>query len=216
MLTSPTAKRILVYGDSYTFGKIPGGMRYDSVTRFTGVMQKELGEEYDIIEEGLRGRTLAGENGFFPERDGLTQFGPILASHLPLDLIVLILGTNDLNSRGDTSPDKIINSYQKYLDKISWWCEHLGGFTIPLVLLVAPPLTNEQASYQAFGEMFKGSDFKSKELVTHIAKFAKDNHLAYFDASSLIIPSSVDGIHLSEGENHKLGVTLARVIKHTI
>src|SRR5689334_11654512 len=98
MNTNKAAKTILIYGDSFTFAKIPGGLRYDCETRFTGVLQKELGKDYEVIEEGLRGRTVSGENSFFPYRNGLEQFGPIIGSHLPLDLLVLFLGTNDLNS----------------------------------------------------------------------------------------------------------------------
>lgn len=78
MNTNIAAKQIMVYGDSYVFGKIPGGLRYDAATRFTGVMQSYLGDGYEIIEEGLRGRTLSGENGFFPRRDGLSQFDGII------------------------------------------------------------------------------------------------------------------------------------------
>lgn len=66
MNTNISAKRILIYGDSYVFGKIPSGLRYDSATRFTGVMQSYLGSDYEIIEEGLRGRQFLEKMGSSP------------------------------------------------------------------------------------------------------------------------------------------------------
>ena len=140
MNTSLSAKRILIYGDSFVFGVIPGGSgaRYDASTRYTGVAQNYLGSEYEIIEEGLRGRTVSGDNGFFPNRDGLVQFDGIFGSHLPLDLIIIGLGTNDTNSARDLSPEAIVAGYTKYLRGISWWCKHLG-FTKPKVAFIAPP-----------------------------------------------------------------------------
>jgi len=97
MNTNISAKQILIYGDSYVFGIIPGGngARYDSSTRYTGVAQNYLGSDYNIIEEGMRGRTISGENGFFPHRDGLKAFDGIIGSHFPLDLVIIGLGTND-------------------------------------------------------------------------------------------------------------------------
>lgn len=215
MLTNPSAKRILVYGDSFTFGKIPGGMRYDSATRFTGVMQQELGDKYDVIEEGLRGRFLSGDNPFFPERDGLAQFGPILASHLPLDLVIFLLGTNDSNSGGTRSPSELAAAYSQYLEKISWWCDHLGGFTVPSVLLVAPPPTDE-SHMDVFADMFRGSQAKTSELPHHLAKFAENNPLHFFDSSTLISASPLDGIHLSKEDNRKLGVSLAAKVREIL
>lgn len=119
MNTSISAKRILIYGDSYTFGKIPNGLRFDSATRFTGVTQSYLGSEYEIIEEGLRGRTISGENGFFPHRDGLKQFDGIIGSHLPLDLVIIFMGTNDSNSSSKSTTEEIVAPFTKYIRGVS-------------------------------------------------------------------------------------------------
>jgi lysophospholipase L1-like esterase len=204
-------KDILVYGDSYVFAKIPGGPRFDAKTRFTGVLQKELGLEYEIIEEGLRGRTVSGNNSFFPDRNGSEQFGPIFASHLPIQLLVLLVGTNDTNSGSDRSPEVIVSNFDQYLQQVKWWCEHLG-FPEPQILLVAPPIIKEKESYKAFGDIFKGSQIRLEKLPQLYKDYAKDKGVHFLDSSSEIEVSDIDGIHLDESNNAKLGKLLAKKI----
>ncbi len=212
MNTRPTAKNILIFGDSYTFGKIPGGLRHPADVRFTGVMQTILGVEYNIIEEGLRGRMLEGENPYFPYRNGAEQFGAILGSHLPLDLIVLFLGTNDANNGAGKSPAQIVAGYDGYLEKVNWWADHLG-FTVPKIMLVSAPPINEEASIKAFGEFFKGARAKLLELAPLVEKYTAEKNLAYFNSAPYVTISDVDGIHLDEEANRKLGEALTEKIR---
>jgi len=212
MVTNKNAKRILIYGDSYTFGKIPGGARYDSETRFTGILQKELGENFDVIEEGLRGRTVDGENRAFQYRNGFPQFGPILGSHFPLDLVVFFLGTNDLNNGSDKSPEQVAKGYDGYIERVEWWSKHLD-FTTPKIMIVAPPNIFERASYKLFGAIFKGSESRIRKLPKVLEKFTNSKELFFFDSSAVVTVSEIDGIHLSAEENKKLGEALANKIK---
>lgn len=217
MNTNISAKRILIYGDSFVFGVIPGGggARYDASTRYTGVAQNYLGSDYEIIEEGLRGRTVTGENGFFPHRNGLLQFDGIFGSHLPLDLIIIGLGTNDLNSSRNLSPEEIVASYAKYLRGINWWCKHLG-FPKPKIAFIAPPHVDEPESSKVFKNIFHGSGPKSLKLPSLIKEFAKNNKVLCFDASVLVKPSPLDGVHLDIENNHILGRALAQFIKEVL
>ncbi|MEI8232203.1 MAG: GDSL-type esterase/lipase family protein [bacterium] len=215
MNTSVSAKRILVYSDSYVFGKIPGGLRYDSSTRFTGVMQNYLGADYEIIEEGLRGRNLAGENGFFPHRNGLIQFDGIFGSHLPLDVVMIFLGTNDCNSSRDVTPEEIVANYTKYLRSIGWWCKHLD-FPKPKIVLIAPPAIDEPTSHKWFKNIFNSAGPKIAALPTLIKEFAENNKVYYFDASKVVTFSPVDGIHLDIENNRLLGKSLAQFIKEVV
>lgn len=212
MNTNISAKRILIYGDSYVFGKIPGGSRYDASTRFTGVMQNYLGSDYEIIEEGLRGRNLAGENGFFPHRNGLTQFDGIFGSHLPLDVVMIMLGTNDCNSSHDYTPGEIIANYTKYLRSIGWWCKHLG-FPKPKVVLIAPPAIDEPASHTDFKHIFNSAGPKITTLPQLIKDFAEENKVYFFDASKVIKVATPDGVHLDIENNRLLGRALTQFIK---
>ncbi len=207
----PKTKDILVYGDSLTFGKIPGGLRHSRELRFTGVLQDVLGDDYEIIEEGLRGRTVSNENAFFPFRNGLEQFGPIFGSHLPLHLLILFLGTNDINSGSAHTVEQIGESFNEYNSKIIWWCEHLG-FEVPKVLLIAPPIVYEEESKKAFGEIFTGAQIKSKQLPQVYENIAKSLNWHFFDSSKVVVPSKLDGVHLDEENNRLLGETLVREV----
>ena len=217
MNTNVSAKRILIYGDSYTYGKIPvpEGNRYDSATRFTGVTQGYLGSDYEIIEEGLRGRTIAGENGFFPHRDGLVQFDGIVGSHFPLDLVIIFLGTNDSNSSRKSTPEELVSPLIKYIRGVSWWAKHLG-FDKPRIALVIPPTIDEVASDKAFKTIFSGSGDKILAMQKLIKQLADDNKALTFDASKVVTVSQVDGIHLDAENNRLLGKALAQFIKEVL
>jgi len=215
MNTNVSAKRVLIYGDSYTFGKIPDGNRFDSATRFTGVMQSYLGSDYEIIEEGLRGRTISGENGFFPHRDGLVQFDGIIGSHFPLDLVIIFLGTNDSNSSRKSSPEDLVSPLLKYIRGVSWWAKHLG-FDKPRIALVIPPTIDEVASDKAFKNIFNGSGEKIIAIQKLIKQLAENNKVLTFDASKVVTSSPLDGVHLDAENNHLLGRTLAQFIKEVL
>ena len=93
-------KTILCYGDSNTWGYDPvNACRYDRNIRWPGVLQKELGQAYYVKEEGLCGRTTVWDDPVEGHKNGLKQLTPILHSHCPLDLVVIMLGTNDLKMR---------------------------------------------------------------------------------------------------------------------
>lgn len=215
MNTNISTKQILIYGDSYVFGKISGGLRYDSATRFTGVTQSYLGSDYAIIEEGLRGRTLSGENGFVPHRDGLEQFGPIQASHLPLDLVFIFLGLNDCNSSRKDTPEEIVAVYTKYLRTMGWWSKHLG-FPKPKIVLIASPFIDEPRSINEYKNIFNGTGPKILALPSLIKEFADQNKVLSFDSSKIVTVSPVDGVHLDIDNNHKLGRALAQFIKEVL
>ena len=93
-------KHVLVYGDSNSWGFEPGsGKRYGEEVRWTGVLAENLGSDTRVIEEGLNGRTTVFDDPLEPGRNGKTYLGPCLQSHHPLDLVILMLGTNDLKHR---------------------------------------------------------------------------------------------------------------------
>ena len=187
-------------------------MRYPADKRYTGIVQQELGENYNVIEEGLRGRTIADENSFFPFRDGSKQFGPVFGSHLPLDLVVIFLGTNDLNSGSSKTIKEIVLGFNNYLKLVSFWSEHLG-FPEPKVLLAGPPQIDEKSSYAILKDIFKGSEEKSKQLHFEIKKYSQEKNIYFFDTYEIIQPSSIDGVHLDEENNRLLGTALATFIK---
>ena len=117
-------KHILCYGDSNTHGYIPGGGRYDDDTRYTGILAKLLGSDYRIIEEGLNSRTSSFDDPFEPYKNGMDCLVPCLDSHKPLDLTILMLGSNDMKIYFSPSVEKIAGSFPPSSIAIS---HELGG-----------------------------------------------------------------------------------------
>lgn len=213
MKTDLTAKRVLFYGDSLVFGKVSGeNKRLDSKTRFTGVVQDILGSNWEIIEEGLRARTLYGENSFFPERNGLEQFGPIVGSHLSIDVLVLFLGTNNANSTASPRSEDVSDAIRQYLDKLKFWSEFLS-VSLPRLIIVLPPAITEtnydEASQKIFGE---GAANKVSELCSYLEYAAKSQGIDTLTASEHCAPASGDGIHLDQAGNQSLAVALVQKI----
>ncbi len=201
------SKRILAYGDSLTWGRIANQFkRYDVDTRWTGVLQNELGNDYEVIEEGLRGRFLAGENPFVPNRDGLAQFGPILASHFPLDLVVIMLGTNDTNSRANKSAGDIAKGLNNYFQEIDEWVTDFQ-VSMPKVLVIAPPLIDETRLKE--NSMFEGATTKSREFAQEFENIAKEYGAFFFDSSKYAPQDGEDGVHISGESHRRLGTNLA-------
>ena len=107
-------KNILCYGDSNTWGFIPGsGKRYTEDIRWTGLLQRGLGHGYQVIEAGVNGRTTSFDDPFCNYLNGWKSLPYSLLSAKPVDLLIISLGTNDLkftDARGSSKGiEAIIN-----------------------------------------------------------------------------------------------------------
>src|SRR4051794_36747894 len=132
-------KTVLCYGDSNTWGYDPATRtRYPLEVRWTGVLANRLGLEYRVVEEGLNGRTTRWDDPIETGRTGLTYLRPCIESHQPLDLIIIMLGTNDLKRRFDLSASDIAQSAAELTD-LAWRLGHEPDGSHAQVLLVAPP-----------------------------------------------------------------------------
>lgn len=214
IITGKYTKSIVLYGDSLVYGKQSGvNARLPADMRFAGVLQTLLGSDFDIIPEGLRARTMYGENPHFSERDGYQQFGPIIGSHLPVDLVVLFLGTNDCNSRTPFEPLKIAGSLKDYMQKIKEWTDYFE-ILMPKVLVILPPDIDESSYDQSMQDIFgRGASMRVKELRPALAKTADELSLPSFDSSQVCAPAWGDGIHLDAENNRSLAVALEKVIR---
>jgi lysophospholipase L1-like esterase len=106
------ARRILVYGDSLTWGWTPVApitptVRHPAEDRWTTALEAALGEGYEVIAEGLSGRTTNIDDPTDPKLNGADYLPAALASHEPLDLVVILLGTNDTKAYLDRTPLEI-------------------------------------------------------------------------------------------------------------
>jgi lysophospholipase L1-like esterase len=193
-------KRVLCYGDSNTWGYIPGtGKRYDCSVRWPMLLQNGLKEEFTIIEEGLRGRTTVFDDHLVPGRNGLTYLTPCLQSHAPLDLLVLMLGTNDRKTRFNLTVEEIASGLERLLRTIK--CIEAGnkiGET-PRILVLSPPSLGEIPHSQY---AYRNSVTKDCPLASEYRDVADRNGCDFFDIESRLTAGGSDGIHLT-AEDHK-------------
>ena len=199
-------KTILCYGDSNTWGfDAATRQRYGPDVRWTGVLQRELGSGYRVIEEGLNGRTTLWDDPIVPYRNGKTYLVPCLESHDPLDLVTILLGTNDLKHRFDLNPSDIAQSAAE-LGLLARQTARTAAGEPPVVLLIAPPPVTTLTAYD---QMFEGAVEKSKQFAHYYRLAAEWYEVEFFDAGSVIVSSDLDGIHFEAEEHGKLGRAIA-------
>ena len=211
-------KRIMFYADSLTWGWVPMDNavpthRYPFEQRWTGVMAAELGDGYEIVEEALSGRTTAVDDPTDPRLNGASYLPSALASHLPLDLVILFLGTNDTKVYFNRSPFEIAAGVSVLIDQIAKSAGGVGtAYPAPQVLLVAPPpLGTFQHTW--FAELFRGGLEKSAELARHYEALATFLGIPFINAGEVTSTGGVDGIHFTAENNEALGRALARKVE---
>ena len=197
---------ILCFGDSLTWGWNPVDRgRYSFEKRWTGILQWELGDPYHIIEEGLNGRTTIWDDPIEGEKNGKKYLVPCLESHMPLDLVIIMLGTNDLKLRFNKSAFEIAaaaDSLAQIVQKSQSGQNHQS----PKVLLVSPPPLGKLTNWD---EMMEGGREKSKKLARCYEMFAGDHGYHFIDAGKFVTTSDIDGLHWEESENLKFGKAVA-------
>ncbi len=190
--------RILCYGDSNTFGYIPGrGGRYNRHTRWPGRLQELLGSEYQVIEEGLCGRTTAFEDMTEPGRNGLDRIRDAVERSLPLDVLVIMLGSNDCKAQFGASAAEIAGGLEQVAAQARGG--EASGFR---VLLVAPAAMTDRVMHSGFGSEFDQRSIKvSKELAEAYEALAGKCGCDFLDGSKVTQVSEIDGLHL-DAEGH--------------
>ena len=201
-------KNILCFGDSNTWGFPPDcGARYDRQTRWPGVLQQALGEDYYVIEEGLPGRNTVWNDPVEGGKNGLKQLLPLIHSHMPLDLLIIMLGTNDFKNRFSVSPLDISWSIGRLVKAARDSGHPLLGEAPEVLVLCPPPLAD--LSNSPFAGILVGAEAKSRQLAAVLGSFCEDNQIRMFDAGSVVQTSPVDGVHWEPEEHRKLGVAVA-------
>lgn len=202
---------VVCFGDSNTHGADPvTGGRFGREVRWPGVLARLLAGHARVIEEGLNGRTTVWDDPFTDGRNGRTYLLPCLRSHQPVDLLVLMLGTNDVKPMFTAEPFEVALGMQSLVDMaLGSGSGPAGG--PPQVLVVAPPRLGEvTALSELWG--FRDRQAKALALAPLYETLARDHGVAFFDAGSIVEADSVDGVHFS-AEGH--GV-LARALEPVV
>ena len=206
-------KTILCYGDSNTWGYNPAtAERFSRDERWTGVLRNELGDGYLIMEEGLNGRTTVWDDPIEGYKNGKEYLIPCLETHKPLDLVIIMLGTNDLKVRFSVSAFDIANG-AGVLVGIVQKSETGRNNGSPKVLLMAPPPVSKLTD---FAEMFEGAEAKSRKFSQHYRRVAEEYGCEFLDTSEVIVSSELDGIHFETNEHQKLGKAVAAAVRQIL
>ena len=194
-------KQILCFGDSNTYGLIPDTKgRYDWEIRWTGRIGEKLKEaEYRIIEEGLCGRTTIFDDSLRPGRRGTELLPVILESHQPIEVVILMLGTNDCKALYNATAEIIGLGIERLLDQIE------KGAPGAKVLLVSPIHLGERVWEEGYDPEFNEVSIQtSKNLEQVYRKIAHKRNISFLSASAYAKPSENDREHLDEEGHEKL------------
>lgn len=209
-------KTILCYGDSLTWGysaEGPGRHAYED--RWPSVLAAGLGEGFNVIAEGLNGRTTAYDDHLADcDRNGARVLPTILHTHYPLDLVIIMLGANDMKPFICGRAIGAKQGMERLVDMVN---QHAYGFDAkaPQVILVAPPAlcATEEADFDA---MFDGGVAESKKLAAMYAEVADAAGCAFFDAGSVAVTTPIDGVHLDAANTRAIGAALVPFVRRLV
>lgn len=206
--------QLLCFGDSNTHGTLPmehadDRRRLTRRHRWPGVLHSVLGHNWRVTEEGLPGRTTVHDDPIEGRhRNGLRFLQGLLETHRPVDIVVIMLGTNDLKARFAVSATEIATGLGHLVDVVVRSDAGPNG-NPPAVVLVAPPPVLETG---IFAEMFRGAGDKSANLSQAIRDMADRKGTGFIDAGLHAESDPLDGIHLSRQGHHDLGQAIGRYL----
>ena len=207
-------KSVVCFGDSNTWAYIPGsgGKRYPFEKRWTSVLAEKLGSGVNVIPEGLNGRTTVFDDPVTGNKAGLKHLDIILTSHYPIDLLIIMLGTNDLKDRFNVQPSEIAKALGRLIEYAKKSTAGIDG-NPPDILLVCPPPILEAPVYRE--EFLEGVE-KSQNLKMEYKKLAESFGIPVFFAGDFLSSSPVDGIHWTEEGHKTFGSEIAMIIKNLV
>ena len=208
-------KNILCFGDSNTWGYDPATQtRFSKDIRWTGVLQQLLGSKYNVIEEGLNGRTTNvnekqdhGLGYFRPFRSAMDLLSVLIETNSPLDLIIVMLGTNDLKTNFNQSSEMIAKNMRLVCESII----SNDYFQSKSIILVAPTHINENSPNLL--DSFVGTTSASQSFANSYKKISDDLGLFFLDASESVKTNEIDGLHWDAMQHSDFANSLFNKIK---
>lgn len=210
-------KTVLLFGDSNTHGTCPmtgpgDRRRHEADVRWPGLVAAAL-PDVRIIDEGHPGRTTVHDDPVEgPHKNGLSVLLSLLESHRPIDLVVVMLGTNDLKARFGVGGQEIALSVDRLLGVVA--TSGAGGDGgAPKMLVAAPPPIMETGW---LAEMFAGGAAKSKDWAPHFRRVALGRKAGFIDAGEHISVDPIDGIHYNAETHRVLGAAMTDAIREAL
>lgn len=219
--------RILAFGDSNTWGWIATAQgfpttRLSDEARWPGVLETALGSGTRIVVDGLVGRTtdIDGQDvgpvagtAF----NGAAALPSAIARNLPLDLVIIFLGTNDLQERYGRSAEAVAEGAMRLAGRVRA-ADHLvfTGYPAPRVFVVAPPAYGRTAK-TPLRTLFAGGEAPSRDLARAFREAGQRHGVEVFESGTVAdLADSPDGIHLSPPDHQALGLSLAKAVRRLL
>ena len=200
-------KKVICYGDSNTFGFNPkDGSRFDENTMWTAILQKNLGTEYEVINEGVCDRT-----GFVNNPKGFLysaqrHFPKMISKIDNIEILILAIGTNDLQFQYDISISRVEKGLKNLIK--------LANEKAKNIIIIPPVILNEKVLEGFFNYQFDDTSIvKSRKIGRIYRQIADTNHCNYFDINKFTTPSDLDGLHYDEKSHKIIADKLATFIK---
>lgn len=201
-------KKVICYGDSNTFGFIPGdGSRYDSNTRWTGILKNLLGSEFKVLEEGCNNRT-----GFFLNPDGVTQSGSeylpqLLENYKVFDIFTLALGTNDVQKFFNIDENIAQNGLRKLISIIKNYNPDAR------IIVISPVLLDERVLKGYFKIQFDETSIEASKWIQKTYEIvAQEENCELLNMNNSISPSDIDGLHFDKEAHQTIASLVAKQI----
>jgi len=200
-------KNILIFGDSITWGFCPkSNKRHDISDRWPNAMAEGL-QDVHIVSEGLRGRTTAfNRYSSCTETNGTAALPMLLHSHAPLDLVIIMLGSNDIYEGIELY--KIRDGFERLIEIIQLHPWRLPEPCQPKIMLISPPPVTEGNNSDVTRDKVK----QSEHLALEIQNVCTKKNCFFFDSSKIVRASPHDGFHLEASDSRLLGITLTSPI----
>jgi len=209
-------KSILAFGDSLTWGFEAGtSKRHAFEDRWPNALAAGLGGKARVIEEGMNGRTTVYPDPTCEaERNGAVALPMLLATHQPLDFVIIMLGTNDVKYANRCTAFDAAMGMERLIKLVKHhdWVEDMPQ---PQVLIMSPPALSK-TSDEWFNDLWGHAIEESKNFARHYKRVAEEQSVHFFDAGSVAKTDPTDGGHLTAADTRKLGDALVPVVKRIL
>lgn len=201
---------ICCYGDSNTWGfEASTELRLQRWRRWPGVMQRELGDDVHVVEEGLNGRTTVFEDPFQPGRNGIEHLPVVLQTHAPLDLVIIWLGTNDLFVPGGLTAQHAARGAITLAEMVR--ASDAGPDEEPpeALVLVSPPF----GPLGVWEHDSPHGELESRAFADAYRRLAEESQVPLLDLAPFAESSPLDGIHFEASDHESIGRAVAAAVR---
>lgn len=208
---------VVCFGDSLTWGFNPvDKSRYGHDVRWTRRLQAELGPDFYVIEEGVNGRTTVYDDPVRGDKNGLAHLATIRTTHMPIDVLIIMLGSNDLQDRFNLSAKAIGRAMSRVLFAATRASDDVEG-RAPKVLLMSPPPLGDFTGLEFEGVYSNAhGGVQSRLLAGVYAELAKIYGTAFFDTGTVISSSPVDAVHFDAAPQADLARAVAGQVRKLV